>query len=571
MAEKLDKILKIEDTDYEITAVYSDIAGRVTKPLIIKESNTKVGEFYGSDNTSETTKSEINYVPATGGAFVGSVYHTDSLGNKITEAPTDNELVTSSQVEQKIKDFEISTLSSLSITENDYQLTNLKQPSSDTIYKLLTITGTTKSFKLLQDGSAGLTFTGMETDPYPVSGQARITGYSGKDSSLIIPYIIDNKLVTAIGTNAFKNCNGTNGKPEITKVLIPDSINTIESEAFSGCTKLISVNIPASVELTDSSTGVFSGCTGLTTAKLDANIDTNKLPNAFFYDCTNLNTVVIPKNIKRIGMNAFYGCTNLKTINFTGTIEEWNEITIDKTNNGNSILNSIQVNVNYRDLDDPTQLNILKILNNPIIYICKDTETTGISSSAMYLKLPGINDFVETSTHATHLKSTLATSESYYTYEGLAEIIARINLRLDVLGIGVKETITAPLLSLKEVDNLVGDEIEIKESDFDPDKIPTIQDLSDGLKLVKADLADLIAEVEFELEQNPENPSNLANSRIDRLELGLTPVEHVQIKATNNTTGTENEGTLTIGAAKLNQTSLAKILDFIDLFTIAEE
>ena len=36
--------------------------------------------------------------------------------------------------------------------------------------------------------------------------QVTITGYDGIDTELVLPVVIDEKPVTAIGDNAFKNC-----------------------------------------------------------------------------------------------------------------------------------------------------------------------------------------------------------------------------------------------------------------------------------------------------------------------------------------------------------------------------
>ena len=71
MARNLKKTLQIEDVEYNINAVYSDEAGKVTKPLTIEKSllggHTK-SEYNGSD------EAEINFVPSSGGLFEGQVF-----------------------------------------------------------------------------------------------------------------------------------------------------------------------------------------------------------------------------------------------------------------------------------------------------------------------------------------------------------------------------------------------------------------------------------------------------------------------------------------------------------------
>ena len=50
-----------------------------------------------------------------------------------------------------------------------------------------------------------------------------------------IPATIEGYPVTCIGVSSFENCTG------ITSVIIPDSVNRIERNAFKGCVKLINV------------------------------------------------------------------------------------------------------------------------------------------------------------------------------------------------------------------------------------------------------------------------------------------------------------------------------------------
>lgn len=87
--------------------------------------------------------------------------------------------------------------------------------------------------------------------------------------------------------------NGVNLK-EITEVVIPDSITTIRDYAFGGFTGLTSIAIPSSVT--------------------------------------------------SIGDWAFYDCTALTTVNYRGTEEQWNAITIGS---GNSCLTGATINYNY--------------------------------------------------------------------------------------------------------------------------------------------------------------------------------------------------------------------------------
>ncbi|MBR2354212.1 MAG: leucine-rich repeat protein [Clostridia bacterium] len=69
---------------------------------------------------------------------------------------------------------------------------------------------------------------------------AIITGYTGSDSHIVIPSVIDGYQVTAIGDSAFTS-------KKIKSVIISNGIKKIDWFAFNECTALVSVTIPQSV------------------------------------------------------------------------------------------------------------------------------------------------------------------------------------------------------------------------------------------------------------------------------------------------------------------------------------
>ena len=82
---------------------------------------------------------------------------------------------------------------------------------------------------------------------------------------------------------------------------IPDSVESIEGQAFLFCTSLESVTIPASV---------------------------TSIGEEAFYECTSLESVTIPVSVTSIGESAFYQCDSLKEVNYGGTAEQWKQIDI---------------------------------------------------------------------------------------------------------------------------------------------------------------------------------------------------------------------------------------------------
>ena len=63
-----------------------------------------------------------------------------------------------------------------------------------------------------------------------------------------------------------------------------------------------------------------------------------------FYRCSNLTEITIPNSVTTIENYAFLGCNNLKTVNYKGTQEQWNAITIE---DNNTSLTNATINYNY--------------------------------------------------------------------------------------------------------------------------------------------------------------------------------------------------------------------------------
>lgn len=139
-----------------------------------------------------------------------------------------------------------------------------------------------------------------------------------------------------------------------TSYTIPESVKTIDSNAFSNCTNLTSVTISDGVETIGS--GAFSGCTGLSSVTIPASVKT--IDSNAFANCTNLTDVTISEGVQTIGNSGFSGCTSLSSI----TIPE--SVTTIKANafNGTSLYNNTENwenNILYID-------DYLIVANSPI-------------------------------------------------------------------------------------------------------------------------------------------------------------------------------------------------------------
>jgi hypothetical protein len=661
MAEnlKLQKTVKIEDTEYDINAVYSDEAGKVSQPLIIKRSlatDVDTKKFNGSRNPAETTITEINYVPATGGKFSNKVYFDKvyAADNSEVEAKS---VINSSQINARITNLDGAPLYTWNAA-GDHQMQSLfykdKEDNLDKAYRLNTVVGTTSSFdsfrKLIGNGSHGLRFTlhDIVNNDY-TNSWCEVSGYTGSDIDVVIPHIYTYTddygytyeiPVRRVKASAFSVYGTTpnNTNSNIESVFIPNSVTTIEQAAFIGCSKLQSVMIPDSVTIIGNQ--AFDGCRKLQTILIPSSVEslgdkafnqcgltsvvfTNGLKtigatafyqnysltnivipdsvttigNQAFDGCSSLTSVTIGKDVTSIGRGTFNNCINLTTVNYCGTEEDWKKITIGENNFAN--VTTYNYNVENTIIENNTTtagtVAITDIRKNPFIYICRDTGDPGLNSSnAMFLKLPGTSDFIEISKGATRLNGTTeAVTNQYYTYETLAAIIAGINARLDGLGVKALPTTLPETESVIIPENL---HTEVLADDFDPESVPTVEQLTaavlqlngntwdmsettannlkavlndtdkDSLKAIRADLDQLEANVEYELNGGELGMAiDYSNSRIDKLEDNLDSLEAY---VDDLVEGNEEFSQVNIGGHMLTQDVTEKLLSILDLIEL---
>ncbi|GAP71680.1 glycoside hydrolase family 5 [Candidatus Symbiothrix dinenymphae] len=91
---------------------------------------------------------------------------------------------------------------------------------------------------------------------------------------------------------------------------IPNSVTSIEYQAFYGCTGLTSVTIPNSVTIIGD--GAFRGCSGLTSVTIP--ISVTRIASTAFEGCSGLTAITIPTSVTSIERDAFAGCSNLQNV-----------------------------------------------------------------------------------------------------------------------------------------------------------------------------------------------------------------------------------------------------------------
>lgn len=164
-------------------------------------------------------------------------------------------------------------------------------------------------------------------------GTLRLYQYEGTDTNIVVPDTIDGRKVTVLGNSTFQYCTQAS---DIESVTLPDSLTTIEKNAFYNCEKLKSVTIPQNV----SSIGLAAFVEGLSESSLtEIKVDPE---NPYFFekdgvvfskDGTKLivfpsgrsGDYQIPDGTVSVGDYAFYYCVNVSSITVPGSVRSLGE------------------------------------------------------------------------------------------------------------------------------------------------------------------------------------------------------------------------------------------------------
>ena len=131
--------------------------------------------------------------------------------------------------------------------------------------------------------------------------------------------------VTSIGSYAFEKCSG------LTSVTIGNSVTSISSSAFSGCSGLKKVIVPniknwCSIKFGYSSANPLYYAHHLYSdenteiTKLVIPNDVTSINSYAFYGCSGLTSVTIGNSVTSIGSSAFFGCSGLTSVTIGNSV-----------------------------------------------------------------------------------------------------------------------------------------------------------------------------------------------------------------------------------------------------------
>ena len=186
--------------------------------------------------------------------------------------------------------------------------------------------------------------------------------YNTYSGSISVPETVTNNgteySVTTIGVSAFKGSAVTSvSMPEsitsidydafyecenLESVTLPESLTTLGSDAFSYCKNLESVTLPES--LTTLEGEVFRGCQSLKIVKIPSKV--TAIPDHCFEGCSSLESVTIPEGVTDIGAYAF-SCCNLNALTLPESLEAIGSIAFD----GNRSLKSVNIPAKVKTIE----------------------------------------------------------------------------------------------------------------------------------------------------------------------------------------------------------------------------
>ena len=138
------------------------------------------------------------------------------------------------------------------------------------------------------------------------------------NGELVTDLVIPNS-VTSISSNAFYGCSN------LTSIIIPNSVTSIGFGAFENCSSLESITLPFVGATKDGTSNthfgyIFGASSGYNNSYVPTSLKEiiitggTSIGDYAFYNCTGLTSITIPDSVTSIGNRAFYNCSGLTLI-----------------------------------------------------------------------------------------------------------------------------------------------------------------------------------------------------------------------------------------------------------------
>ncbi|MBR2354728.1 MAG: leucine-rich repeat domain-containing protein [Clostridia bacterium] len=205
-------------------------------------------------------------------------------------------------------------------TGHSFSVIETKKPSlSEDGYEIKSCAACKKEQKecLFATGSLGIDFLLSEDGTCSVVGVGTFSG-----NELILPSYHNGYRVISIGPHAFSGCS------TLLTLTLPDTVETIGSNAFEDCISLVSVRLGFSLREIQSS--AFLSCSALSEVSHGENVTT--VGKYAFWGCTALERITLGKRLVSVEELAFFSCDKLKFLFYGGEQKDWLTVSIGTDN-----------------------------------------------------------------------------------------------------------------------------------------------------------------------------------------------------------------------------------------------
>ncbi len=281
---------------------------RITK-VTVPASVTKIGNsaFYNCDRLEEITFAGTNCT------FGTDVFYNCRSLSKITLPSKTKQIPAGMFYDcQSLENFEISS-SIISIGKEAFgkcsALKSVTIPASTTSIGENAFIGC-NSVAAYTVASGNVNYSssnGVLYGPDPSTREKALLQYPNSKTQSTYTVLSDTKIIAdyAFGDNGY-----------LTKIVLPDGLETIDDYAFYSCKKLSDITIPSTVTYLGSQS--FGRCEALKSITIPSSV--TNFESAFYMSA--LESVVFEEGIKEIGIKSFEKCGNLTSVAFPSSMNK---------------------------------------------------------------------------------------------------------------------------------------------------------------------------------------------------------------------------------------------------------